>query len=157
MIEQIINYFTIETIYFWLNLGVLPFWLILIFFPHSHICKIFTTSVFPIIMFSSIYCYLFYLILLDDYNFINNFNLYKSFDELINLVNQQNFLILFWVHFLAINLFCGSWIIKDNQKYNVSKIIIFFPLIVTYLIGPLGIFIYWIIKIFSAKKITLYD
>jgi len=32
MIEQIYNYFTIEMLYYWVNLGVLPFWLILIFF-----------------------------------------------------------------------------------------------------------------------------
>ena len=31
MIEQIYNYFTIEIIYFWVNLGVLPFLVVLIF------------------------------------------------------------------------------------------------------------------------------
>ena len=35
MIEQIYTYFTIETLYMWVNLGVLPFWFILIFFPIS--------------------------------------------------------------------------------------------------------------------------
>jgi len=30
MIEQIYTYFTIETLYMWINLGVLPFWFILI-------------------------------------------------------------------------------------------------------------------------------
>ena len=34
MIEEIYNYFTIEMLYYWVNLGVLPFWLILIFFPN---------------------------------------------------------------------------------------------------------------------------
>ena len=51
MIEQIYTYFSIEMIYLWLNLGVLPFWFILIFFPQSRICKIFTTSIIPIIIF----------------------------------------------------------------------------------------------------------
>jgi len=39
MIEQINNFFTIEMIYLWLNLGVLPFWIILFFFPHSFMSK----------------------------------------------------------------------------------------------------------------------
>jgi len=157
MIEQIYTYFTIEMIYFWLNIGVLPFWFILLFFPQSNMCKIFTTSIFPIILFSLIYCYLIYTIFKNGYNFLNNFNLYLGFDELLNLFKDNSFLILFWIHFLAINLFCGGWIVNDYQKYNISKILIFFPLIITYFFGPLGLLIYWFIRIFYAKRISLYD
>ena len=42
-------------------------------------------------------------------------------------------------------------------KNALSKFIMSLPLIITYFIGPLGIFIYWIIKIFFSKKINLYD
>ena len=77
--------------------------------------------------------------------------------ELLNLFSDSSFLILFWIHFLAINLFCGGWIVNDYQKFGISKILIFFPLIITYFVGPLGISIYWIIRIFYAKKINLYD
>ena len=157
MIEQIYTYFTIEMIYFWLNLSVLPFWLILIFFPNSKICKIFTTSIFPIFILSLIYCYLIYLIIQYDYDFLINFRLYLGLNELSDLFSNNSFLILFWIHFLAINLFCGGWIVNDYQKFSISKILMFFPLVITYLSGPLGIFIYWIIRIFYAKKISLYD
>ena len=157
MIEQIYTYFTIEMIYLWLNIGVIPFWFVLIFFPQSKICKIFITSVFPILFFSIIYCYLIYIIFQNGYDFINNFKLYLSMNELLNLFSDSSFLILFWIHFLAINLFCGSWIVNDYQKFGISKILIFFPLIITYFVGPLGISIYWIIRIFYAKKINLYD
>ena len=144
-------------IYFWLNLGVVPFWFILIFFPQSNICKIFTTSIFPVMIFSIIYGYLLYSIFKNGYNFLDNFNLYTGINNLLDLFSDKNFLILFWIHFLTINLFCGSWIVNDYQKYNISKFIIFFPLLITYLIGPIGVFTYWIIKIFAAKKISLYD
>ena len=157
MIEQIYTYFSIETIYLWLNIGVLPFWFILVFFPNSKICKIFTISVFPLIIFSVVYGYLVYKIFLDDYNFLNNFNLYLSFANLLNLFEEKYFLILFWIHFLAINLFCGSWIVNDSQKFNIPKALIFLPLIITYFIGPIGVLIYWFIRIFYAKRITLYD
>ncbi len=157
MIEQIYTYFTIEMIYLWVNLGVLPFWLILFFFPQSKICKIFTTSIFPIFIFSLIYLYIIYLIFRYDYDFLNNFRLYLGMKELSNLFSDNSFLILFWIHFLAINLFCGAWIVNDYQKYNISKILMFFPILITYFIGPLGIFVYWIIRIFYAKKIILFD
>ena len=157
MIEQIYTYFTIEMIYLWVNLGVLPFWLILFFFPQSKICKIFTTSIFPIFIFSLIYLYIIYLIFRYDYDFLNNFRLYLGMKELSNLFSDNSFLILFWIHFLAINLFCGAWIVNDYKKYNISKILMFFPILITYFIGPLGIFVYWIIRIFYAKKIILFD
>jgi len=157
MIEQIYTYFSIEMIYLWLNFGVLPFWFILIFFPQSKICKIFTSSIFPIIVFSSIYSYLIYKIFIDDYDFLKNFSLYMSFANLLNLFENSYFLILFWIHFLALNLFCGGWMVNDYQKFNMPKVLMFFPLIITYFVGPLGIFFYWIFRIFYAKKITLYD
>ena len=157
MIEQIYTYFSTEKIYLWLNFGVLPFWLILLFFPQAKICKIFTTSIFPIIIFSLIYAYLIYVIFKDGYDFLSNFSLYLSFANLLYLFENSNFLILFWIHFLAINLFCGGWMVNDYQKFNMPKALIFFPLIITYFVGPLGIFIYWIFKIFYAKKINLYD
>ena len=157
MIEQIYTFFTIDMIYLWLNIGVLPFWIILLFFPQSKIAGFFVSSIFPYFVFGAVYIYLLYYVFMHDYNFLNNFNLYLGIEELIDLFSNSSFLILFWVHFLAINLFCGSWIVKDSQKINISKIIVFFPLLLTYFIGPVGIFIYWIIRIFFAKRISLYD
>ncbi len=157
MIEQISNLFTIHTIYLWLNIGIIPFWFILIFFPNSKVCNIFVSSIFPIFVLSAIYLYLIYYFFISGYNFLDNFNLYLSLDSLSELFNDKGFLIFFWTHFLAINLFCGSWIVNDSKKLSINKIIVFFPLVVTYFIGPFGIFIYWFIRIFFAKRISLYD
>ena len=81
----------------------------------------------------------------------------KKYTFFLNIFSDKNYIILFWIHFLAINLFCGSWISRDGSRLAISKYLTFFPLIVTYFIGPLGIFIYWVIRIFYAKKISLYD
>ena len=157
MIEQIYTYFSIEMIYLWLNIGVLPFWFLLIFLPETKICRIFVSSIFPILIFSIINLYLIFEIYKSGYNLFNGFNLYLGLDELSDLLSDKNFLILFWIHFLAINLFCGSWIVRDYQRLNITKLLVIVPLILTYLAGPLGIFIYWIIRIFFNKKIDLYD
>ena len=116
MIEQISIFFTVEMIYLWLNVGVIPFWLILLFFPQSKICGIFITSIFPYLILGSIYIYLIYYFYNSGYDFIENFSLYLGFFELRDLFENEAFLILFWVHFLSINLFCGSWITRDSQK-----------------------------------------
>jgi hypothetical protein len=157
MIEQIYNFFTIEMLYFWVNLGVLPLWLILIFLPNSKFCKIFVTSIFPILILSGAYIFMLYKSYLGTYDFISNFNLYLGINEVKDLFSDQIFLMMFWIHFISINLFTGGWIVKDSQKLVINKFLITLPLIITYLIGPIGLFIYWLIRIFYAKSINLYD
>jgi len=157
MIEQIYAYFTIEILYFWVNLGVLPFWLILIFFPQSNLSKYFVTSIFPFLLLSGAYVFVLYKSYINVYDFNSNFELYLSISNLSNLFSNDLFLMLFWIHFISINLFVGGWIVKDSQKFMINKILVGIPLIITYLIGPLGIFIYWLIRIFFAKSISLYE
>ena len=157
MAEQISSFFTIDMIYLWLNIGIIPFWLVLIFFPNSKICSVFVSSIFPIFILSLIYLYLVYFFYVSGYDFGQNFSLYLSLDSLNQLFNEKAFLIIFWTHFIAINLFCGSWIVSDSRKFSMSKILVFFPLVITYFIGPLGVFIYWLIRIFFAKKISFND
>ena len=157
MIEQIYNYLTIEMLYFWVNLGVLPLWFILIFFPQSHLCRYFVTSIFPIFILSGAYIFMLYKSYLNSYDFNSNFDLYFGIENISELFSNKTFMIMFWIHFISINIFAGGWIVKDSQKFSINKIILIIPLIVTYLIGPLGLFVYWLIRIFYAKNINLYD
>ena len=157
MIEQIYTYFTIETLYMWVNLGVLPFWFILIIFPQSHLSRIFVTSIFPFFILSGVYIFILYKSYLIGYDFDGNFSLYLGLNELSRLFEDHLYLMIFWTHFIAINLFIGGWIVKDSQKFSINKVLMAVPLIVTYLIGPIGLFLYWIIRIFYAKRISLYE
>ena len=120
MIEQIYTYFTIETLYMWINIGVLPFWLMLIFFPQSHLSRIFVASIFPIFVLSGVYIFILYKSYLIGYDFIGNFTLYLGLDDLSRLFEDHLYLMLFWTHFIAINLFVGGWIVKDSQKFYIK-------------------------------------
>ena len=157
MIEQIYTYFTIETLYMWINLGVIPFWFILIVFPQSHLSRIFVTSIFPFFILSGAYLFILYKSFLVGYNFNGNFNLYLGLNELSRLFEDNLYLMMFWTHFIAINLFLGGWIVKDAQKFLINKVLLSIPLIIIYLVGPIGLFVYWIIRIFYAKRINLYE
>ena len=156
MIEQIYTYFTIEILYMWINLGVLPFWFILIVFPQSHLSRTFVTSIFPFFILSGVYIFILYKSYLIGYDFNGNFTLYLGLSELSRLFEDHLYIMIFWTHFIAINLFIGGWIVKDSQKYSINKVLMAVPLIVTYLIGPIGLLLYWIIRIFYAKIINLY-
>ena len=157
MIEQIYTYFTIEILYMWINLGVLPFWFILIVFPQSHLSRIFVASIFPFFILSGIYIFILYKSYLIGYDFNGNFTLYLGLSELSRLFEDHLYIMIFWTHFIAINLFIGGWIVKDSQKFSINKVLMAVPLIVTYLIGPIGLILYWIIRIFYAKRISLYE
>ena len=141
----------------WINLGVLPFWFILIVFPQSHLSRIFVTSIFPFFILSGVYIFILYKSYLIGYDFDGNFSLYLGLNELSRLFEDHLYIMIFWTHFIAINLFIGGWIVKDSQKFSINKVLMAVPLIVIYLIGPIGLFLYWIIRIFYAKRISLYE
>ena len=157
MIEQIYNYFSIEMLYLWVNIGVLPFWFLIIFFPQSQLCKYFVTSIFPIFLLGSAYFFLIYKSYLNSYDFLGNFNLYLGIEYLSDLFEDKSYLLLFWIHFVSINLFTGGWVLKDSQRFYINKYLLAFPLISIYLIGPIGLFIYWVIRIFYSKKMSLHE
>ena len=144
-------------LYHWVNLGILPFWLILIFFPHSNLSRYFVTSILPILILSGSYIFILYKSYLNSFDFLNNFSLYLGIDYLSDLFTDKSYLMMFWIHFISINLFTGGWIVKDSQKLLISKILLGIPLIITYLLGPIGLLFYWFIRIFYAKNINLYD
>ena len=157
MLIEIYNYFTLEMIYIWLNYGVLPMWAALIFAPNSKLSQIFVTSTFLPLIFSFVYIYILFDLISLEENIFEIFGLYLGIDELKDLFSNERFLLLFWIHFLAINLFLGSWVSKDSLKYDVPKILTSLCLIIIYFAGPLGLLIYWFLRIFFAKKISLYD
>ena len=117
MIEQIYTYFTIDMLYYWVNLGVLPFWLILIFFPTSSLCRYFVTSIFPFIILSGAYIFLLYKSYLSSYDFDSNFSLYMGIDATKDLFSNKNFLMIFWIHFISINLLGNKNILCQKHKF----------------------------------------
>ena len=100
---------------------------------------------------------MFYLLIINGENIYEFFNLYLGIENLLGLFSNDNFLLIFWIHYISINLFLGSWVSKDSTKYAISKIVTGFVLIVIYFTGPLGLVLYWLIRIFYAKKISLHD
>jgi len=158
MLIEFENYLTFETIYLWANLGVLPFWLMIILIPRSTVTKIFVNSIIIPLLLAIAYCYVGYKsFLLDENIFLENFDLYFGLNNLYALFSTEQFLLAFWLHFLALNIFLGSWVSNDAAKHNMSRGIVFIPILLIYFAGPLGLVLYWFVRIFYAKKIGLHD
>ena len=157
MVIQFQDYLTFENIYLWANFGVLPFWLMLIIIPKSKVTQIFANSIIIPLILSAAYVFVIYQTILLDESIFDVFKLYLGLDNLYTIFATESFLLVFWLHFLALNLFLGSWVSRDGVKYNISRNLVFIPLILIYFTGPLGLILYWIIRVFYAKKLGFHD
>tara|TARA_B100000963_G_C22508024_1_gene616929 strand:- start:601 stop:1071 length:471 start_codon:yes stop_codon:yes gene_type:complete len=156
MLNNLLSLLTYENIYFVANWGVIPFWILLIFIPFNQITNFFVQSIIVPLLLAMSYAYLSYQIYLEG-NIFEGFELYSGLDGLYSMFANEVLLLIFWLHFLAISLFVGSWIVRDSRKYLIPKIIIIPSLILTYFAGPVGLVFYWFLRIFFAKKISFND
>ena len=156
MLDNLIAYITLDNIYLIANWGVIPFWLLLIFAPNYGLTNFLVQSIVVPLLLAIGYAYLSYNLYLEK-NFLDSFELYSGLDGLYSAFSNEIILLIFWLHFLAISLFAGAWIVRDARKYLIPKIITIPSLILTYFSGPIGLLIYWFVRIFFAKKISFND
>ena len=153
MINNFEEYLTLENIFLFSNWGVIPFWLLLLFSPNSPFTRFFVHSILIPLLLGVAYVFIVYQIFLDD-NFLDGFELYLGIENLYAVFSDENFLLIFWLHFLSLSIFVGAWIARDSTRYSIPRILTALSLITTYFTGPLGILLYWVIRIFFAKKIS---
>ena len=156
MINNLISFLNFENIYLIANWGVIPFWLLLIFFPHQQITNFLVQSVIVPLLLATGYIYLSYGLFTDG-NMFDGFELYSGLDGLYSMFANETLLLIFWLHFLSISLFTGAWIVRDGKKYFIPKIVLIPSLILTYFTGPIGLVTYWFFRILIEKKISLND
>ena len=156
MINNLLSILTFENIYLIANWGVIPFWLLLIILPNNQITNFFLQSIIIPLLLATGYAYLSYNIYLNG-NIFAGFELYSGLDGLYTMFSNEALLLIFWLHFLAISLFAGAWIVRDSKRYFIPKIITIPSLLLTYFTGPIGLVFYWFLRIFFAKKISLND
>ena len=156
MINDLIDILSYQNIYLMANWGVIPFWLLLIILPNHGVTNFFVQSIVASFLLAGAYGFIAYNIFLEG-NTLDSFELYSGLDGLYSMFANEAFLLVFWIHFLAISLFLGAWISRDSQRYMVPRFFVIISLILTYFTGPVGLLIYWFIRIFFAKKISFND
>ena len=156
MINDLLALINSENIYLIANWGVIPFWLLLIFMPYHSLTNFFVQSIIAPLLLAIGYIFLIYNLYLDN-SIFDGFELYSGLDGLYSMFANEILLLVFWLHFLAISLFAGAWIVRDARRYFIPKIITIPSLVLTYFSGPVGLVIYWFLRIFFAKKISFND
>ena len=59
-----------------------------------------------------------------------------------------------WTHYLAFDLFIGGWEVRDAQRRGIPHLVVIPCLILTFLLGPVGLLLYVAIRSFMGRKGT---
>lgn len=57
-----------------------------------------------------------------------------------------------WIHYLAFDMFIGAWEVRDSQKHGISHFMVIPCLFFTFMFGPIGLLLYFIIRFIKTKK-----
>ena len=156
MINNLLDVLTYSNIYLFANWGIIPFWIMLIILPNHMVTNFFVQSIIVPLLLAAAYGYIAYNIFLDG-NILDGFELYLGLDGLYSMFSNEAFLLIFWLHFLAISLFIGAWIVRDSTRFLIPKFFVLISLFLTYFTGPVGLLFYWFIRIFFSKKVSFND
>ena len=58
-----------------------------------------------------------------------------------------------WVHYLAFDMFIGAWELNDSQKHGVPHAIMIPCLFFTFMLGPIGLILYFTLRWIRTKKL----
>jgi hypothetical protein len=94
----------------------------------------------------AILCFCYVLMVWDGWHHLD---LPHSFVDLLgirDLYTNLGPLTASWLHFLALDLFVGSWIVRDGLERGLPKLVIFLVLPFVFIFGPSGLLLYILLR-----------
>ncbi len=80
---------------------------------------------------------------------------FTTLHDVATLFTHQWLLLAGWVHYLAFDLFIGSWQVRDAEARRVPHLLVIPCLVLTFLLGPSGLLAYLAIRRFKTGTIQL--
>lgn len=71
------------------------------------------------------------------------------------LFSDQWLLLAGWVHYLAFDLFIGSWQVRDARENGIPHPLVIPSLILTFLFGPAGLLLYFVVRCARSRSLDL--
>jgi len=121
-------------------------WLLLIVLPKHALATLVAGVVMPMAL-SGLYLALIVL------NFSGAPGGFGSLADVALLFSKQELLLAGWIHYLAFDLFIGAWEIRDAQRKGIPHLVMIPCLVMTFMLGPIGLLFYFAIR--TAKTKTL--
>ena len=135
-----------ETIFSIANFTALAGWILLLFAPRwTWTRRIVLSGAIPLLLSVA------YLILIILF-FGKAEGGFGSLADVMKLFTNQWATLAGWIHYLAFDLFVGSWEVKDSQSHGISHWFVIPCLILTFLLGPIGFLLYHILRLVVPNK-----
>ncbi len=99
-----------------------------------------------ITLFAIIYAWLIFQVLTP-----GDFEKFGSLDGVMELFTNKTAVTAGWVHYLAFDLMVGTWIKKNGLKYNIPHLLLVPCLLLTFMLGPIGLLLYLLIRFIKTK------
>ena len=80
---------------------------------------------------------------------------FGSLAEVSLLFSTPLALLAGWIHYLAFDLFVGSWEVRDAQQAGIHPLLVVPCLILTFIFGPLGLLLYFALRFGLRRKALL--
>jgi hypothetical protein len=115
---------------------VLPGWLLLIFLPRWKYSATLIAGVLIPVMLSFLYGW---LILTHMGTGDGGFG---TLADVRALFSNDFLLLAGWIHYLAFDLFIGSWEVRDARRLGIHHLTVVPCLVLTFMLGPVGLLLY---------------
>ncbi len=132
------------------NTLVLPQWCLMIFAPRWQLTQWLMRSFLIPVLLACLYVY-----------FIVSggpldFNDFGSLEGVKSLFSKggDGAVLAGWIHYLAFDLVAGSVVLKDAQQKEIRHGWIILPLIFCFMLGPVGLLLYWMIRLGHTRKLN---
>ena len=82
---------------------------------------------------------------------------FGSLAEVSLLFQNPRALLAGWIHYLAFDLFVGSWEVRDAQRVGIHHLLVVPCLVLTFLFGPAGLLLYFILRASIRRRLAVGD
>jgi hypothetical protein len=142
-----------DTMYLVLNYSVLPFWALLVLLPHARITEIAVHSVLMPLVLGVTYAWLLATAIAGPPALPDGSG-FATLPELMNTFSAPTAVVAGWAHYLVFDLFVGSWEARDSQRIGLHHLAVAPCILVTFLVGPIGLLLYLMVRGLSGKAGT---
>lgn len=80
------------------------------------------------------------------------FKQFGSLGGVMELFTNKTAVTAGWIHYLAFDLFVGVWIKKNAVRHSISHWLVIPCLLLTFMLGPIGLLLYLLIRWVVSKK-----
>lgn len=140
--DVIFGYASNLTMIGWLLLAIVPTW--------KYTRPIVQYGIVCIIL-SLLYAYLMFV---DTGGEGMDFSSFGSLEGVVGLFKEPKNVLIGWVHYLAFDLWVGSWEVGDAMKRGINRWFVLPCLFFTFMLGPVGLLLYLILRAIMTKKVA---